>query len=120
MNLRNLSFKNGFEKIAKKHEKRLSGPTGGAAGGAIGGGLSMAVIGKSKKERMLLVPIGILGGGIGGYLGIKQHNKQLHKKTAAPAWYYEMNKTMNPLKSMKNYSTAGLKKTKIGKGLGKP
>jgi len=38
-------------------------------------------------------------------------------KVAAPAWFYEMNKTMNPLKSMKNYSTVGLKSTSIGKKL---
>lgn len=38
-------------------------------------------------------------------------------KTAAPAWYYRMNKTMNPLKSMKNHSVKGLKAIKAAEGL---
>lgn len=39
------------------------------------------------------------------------------EKIAAPAWFYEMNKTMNPLKSMKNQSTVGLRAMKAAKGL---
>jgi hypothetical protein len=39
------------------------------------------------------------------------------EKVAAPAWFYEMNKTMNPLKSMKNQSNIGLKAMKAAKGL---
>jgi len=39
------------------------------------------------------------------------------EKIAAPAWFYEMNRTMNPLKSLKNQSTTGLKSMKAAKGL---
>lgn len=51
------------------------------------------------------------------YSGLS-HKVKGHKKTAAPAWYYEMNKTMNPLKNLKNQSTVGLKSMKAAKGLG--
>lgn len=40
-------------------------------------------------------------------------------KIAAPAWFYEMNRTMNPLKSLRNQSKVGLKNLKAAKGLGK-
>lgn len=43
--------------------------------------------------------------------------KNFVTKQAAPAWYYRMNKTMNPLKSMKNHSVKGLKAIKAAEGL---
>jgi hypothetical protein len=39
------------------------------------------------------------------------------EKISAPAWYYEVNRTMNPLRSMKNYSASGLKKMKLFKDI---
>jgi hypothetical protein len=38
-------------------------------------------------------------------------------KVAAPAWFYEMNRTLNKVPPIKGISRVGLRNTRIGKGL---
>lgn len=52
------------------------------------------------------------------YGSLYKHKIKGHKKTAAPGWYYEMSKNLNP-KSLANHSTQTLKNLKLLKGLPK-
>ena len=115
MNSHNRSFVKGFEKVA---EEKKGNPIHNALAGAAGGAVSGAILHKIMKASPLQIPLMAITTGLGAYLGTKSRNKRLdaHNKTAAPAWFYEMNRTMNPLKSMKNQSKIGIKGTKIGKG----
>ena len=140
----------GGYRTAKETDDPISGIKAGlgAAGGQLVGSaavalpaaLALAAMTKGREKRLMDAFVDVLeskepimaipkivGAAGGSYLiGNRLHKKYMkehedgQKKTAAPAWFHEMNRTMNPLKSMKNFSTSGLKSMKAAKGIGKP
>ena len=129
----NRNFAKGFQKIAKDHEavplkdrmpaessRKLRNRGYAAGAGLLAGGILASRKGYKWTGRSLK------GAGISGlllgYAGEnelyqRQRQEAALKKTAAPSWFYKMNKKMNTEKKLKNISTVGLKNTKIGQGL---